>query len=191
MVRSHKIVPIRKDSGDSRLPPKDLFVEKPVSSYGLLTNIHSALQRWGLHYGQPVNTYSEAKPAGRTLILAVEPDREIAREYKNIFRKEGYDLEVVSSVTEAVKELRNLQFDCLIVDVDLPDMAGYDAVSLLKIIEQKINIIITAAKNTKELEARIRKEDIFYYYIKSFDREELKLAVRNALKRCDREVNPK
>ena len=191
MVRSHKIVTIGKNSGDSRLPPKDLFVGKPVSSYGLLTNIHSALQRWGSHNGQLANNNGEAKPVGRTLILAVEPDREIAREYKHIFRKEGFDLEVVSSVTEAVKELRNLKFDCLIVDVDLPDMAGYDAVSLLKTIEQKINIIITAAKNTKELEARIRKEDIFYYYIKSFDREELKLAVRNALKRCDREVNPK
>ena len=190
MVRSHKIVTMRKDSGDSRLPPKDLFLGKPASSYGLLTNIHSTFQRWSSLYGQLANKNGEAKPVGRTLILAVEPDREIAREYKNIFRKEGYDLEVVSSVTEAVKELRNLKFDCLIVDVDLPDMAGYDAVSLLKIIEQKINIIITAAKNTKELEARIRKEDIFYYYIKSFDREELKLAVRNALKRCEREVNP-
>jgi DNA-binding response OmpR family regulator len=33
------------------------------------------------------------------------------------------------------------------------------------------------------LEAEVRKEDIFYYYIKSFDREELMAAVRDAFKK--------
>ena len=51
----------------------------------------------------------------------------------------------------------------------------------MKSILPHANVIITAAQNSREQEARIRNEDIFYYYIKSFDREELRLAVQNAL----------
>ncbi len=85
MVRSHKIVIIKNDSGEWKLLPKDLLAEKSVSPYDLSTNIDGASQRWGLHYERPVNKKGEAKPLGRTLILVVDPDKEIAKEYKNIF----------------------------------------------------------------------------------------------------------
>jgi DNA-binding response OmpR family regulator len=164
-------------------------MKKTASLYDLLIRTESALPGRNSHREQPLNKRGEPTPLRRTLILVVEPDKEIEREYKHVFRDEGYDLEVVSSFAEAIRQLRNAEFDCIIIDVDLPDMAGYDAVSVIKAIERKANIIITAAKNTKELEARIREEDIFYYYIKSFDRDELKLAVQNALTRSEREVN--
>ena len=164
-------------------------MKKSASLGDLLTKIESTLLGRNSRQAQLLNEREEAKPLGRTLILVVEPDKEIEREYQRVFSDAGYDLKVVSCVTDAVKQLKNARFDCIIVDVDLPDMAGYNAVSVIKTIEQKANIIITAARNTKELEARIREEDIFYYYIKSFDREELKLAVQSALTRSEREVN--
>jgi len=164
-------------------------MKKSASPDGLLTGIEGGFSKRGSPQEQPFNKSEESKLPGRTLILVVEPDKETGQQYRHVFRHEGYDLEVVSSVSEAVKRLKNARFDCIIVDVDLPDMAGYDAVSVFKSIEQKANIIITAARNSKELEARIREEDIFYYYIKSFDREELKMAVQNALTRSEREVS--
>ncbi len=189
MVRSQKILIIRNKSSDSKLPPADLATEKRVNSAERPAASESSLPRKGSPREEPHSKKGEGKQQGRTLILVVEPDITTAREYERILRHEGCELEVVSSVTEAVRKLKNATFECIVVDVNLPDMAGYDAVSVIKTIEPKANIIVTAAKNTKELEARIRKEDIFYYYIKSFDREELKLAVRNALTRCEREVN--
>jgi len=178
----------KDQSGDPRLLPTDLFMEKPVSPTELLINIENVLQRRDFLHEQPFEK-GEVKPPEHRFILIVEPDKGVANEYRTIFRDEGYDVQIVSSVTETVKELKNIKCDCIIVDVDLPDMAGYDAVSVIKTIEPTANIIITAATNTKELEARIRKEDIFYYYIKSFDREELKLAIRNVLTPCEREVH--
>ena len=178
----------KDQSSDPRLLPTDLFMEKPVSPTELLINIENVLQRSDFLHDQPFKK-GEAKPPEHKFILIVEPDKGVANEYRTIFRDEGYEVQIVSSVTETVKELKNIKCDCIIVDVDLPDMAGYDAVSVIKTIEPTANIIITAATNTKELEARIRKEDIFYYYIKSFDREELKLAIRNVLTPCEREVH--
>jgi len=179
VVKSHKILIIRDEPGDSGFAPAHLSMgaaEFPINMDSLLPDKH-------LPRDEPPDRTAETKPLEQALILAVEPEEETANEYKSIFRKEGYDLKIASSIAEAVRELKNVIFDCIIIDVDLPDMAGYDAVSVIKSIEPKANVIVTAAKNTKELEARIRKEDIFYYYIKSFDREELKLAVQNALSR--------
>jgi len=42
---------------------------------------------------------------------------------------------------------------------------------------------MTATENTMDLEAKVRKQDIFYYYIKSFDREELMEAIRDVFKK--------
>ena len=48
----------------------------------------------------------------------------------------------------------------------------------------KSEIILTTAKNTRELEARVREQDIFYYYIKSFGKKEFCDAVNNVFRKC-------
>jgi len=52
-------------------------------------------------------------------------------------------------------------------------------------------VILTARANTKELEAKVRAQDIFYYYIKSFKGEELLMAVNNLFRKGIKEVNMK
>lgn len=175
------VLSVKHDPRDPKFFPVDVFVEKPVNPSDLLINIENLLRRRDSARNQAFKE-GETEISGPKLILIVEPDIEIAGEYRSIFEEQGYDVNIVATVTEAVRKIKNVKFNCIIVDVNLPDMAGYDAVSVIKTIEPEINIIITAAENTKDLEVKVRKEDIFYYYIKSFDREELKLAVRNALK---------
>jgi len=120
---------------------------------------------------------------GRRRILIVEPDCAAARELSSLFIDEGYDVEISGDVSKAAERLKNVKFDCVIMDVNLPRMRGYEAVPILKAIDPKVQIIMTAAENTIELELEVRKQDIFYYYIKSFDREELKEAVRDVFKK--------
>ena len=120
---------------------------------------------------------------GSKRILIVDPDSEAARESALLFIEEGYDVETSDSISAMAERIRDVRFDCVIIDVDLPEMPGHKAVSIVKTIDPKILVIVTAAKNTVELEAEVRKQDIFYYYIKSFDREELMAAVRDAFKK--------
>ena len=116
-------------------------------------------------------------------ILIVEPDNEDAWKLFRLFADEDYDLEICKSFAEAVEKVRDVRFDCVIMDVNLPDIKGYEAVPIMKTLDPAIQIIVTANQNTRELEADIRKQDVFYYYIKSFDRHELKLAVRDVFKK--------
>lgn len=116
-------------------------------------------------------------------ILIVDPESEAAEQLASAFVQEGYDVEISANISAMAERIRDARFDCVIMDVDLPEMAGYKAVSILKTIDPRIQVIMTAAENTAELEAEVRKQDIFYYYIKSFDREELIEAVRDVFKK--------
>jgi len=120
---------------------------------------------------------------GLRKILIVDPDSDAAQGLSALFVGEGYDVEVCEGITKAADRVKNVQFDCVIMDVDLPEMKGYEAVPIIKAIDPKVQIIMTAAENTMELEAEVRKQDIFFYYIKSFDPEELREAVQDVFKK--------
>lgn len=91
----------------------------------------------------------------------------------------GFTVETTESLREAVERVKDVKFCCIIMDVNLPRIKGYDAVSILKAVNPGIQIIITAEKNSIEIESEVRKQDIVYYYIKSFERTELIEAVRD------------
>jgi two-component system response regulator ResD len=117
-------------------------------------------------------------------ILIVEPDRRVAEEIYNLFHfergrfeREHYELEVAESVTEAIEQVEAVDFHCVIMDVNLPEMDGYEAAGLLKTIIRDTPIILTAEHNTPELETKIRERDVYYYHLRSFEQDELRLAV--------------
>lgn len=120
-------------------------------------------------------------------ILIVDPDPNIVKKFCSLFEDEGFDVAVSRRIADAVVRIEDVKFDCIIVDVDQQDMKGYDAVSIFKAINPKSEVIMTAKKNTKELEAKVRDQDIFYYYIKSFNKGELMLAVNNVFKKLGME----
>lgn len=115
-------------------------------------------------------------------ILIVDPDMAIQDQLFALLSQDGYDVERANRISETISRIKKVRFDCIIVDEDLPDMKGHEAVPIIRAIDPRVPIIMTAALNTRDLEAKIRAQDIFYYHIKSFDRDELMAAVRNVLR---------
>jgi CheY-like chemotaxis protein len=126
--------------------------------------------------------YGQMNPKSKR-VLIVDPDSEAAGQVASFLVEEGYDVEETTSISAMAERIRDVKFDCVVMDVDLPEMPGYKAVSILKTIDPHVHVIMTASENTAELEAEVRKQDIFYYYIKSFGREELVEAVRDVFKK--------
>jgi DNA-binding NtrC family response regulator len=122
-------------------------------------------------------------------ILIIDPDLEIQNEFAALLSEEGYDTETVSRISEAVNRIRKVPIACIVMDANLAVMNGCDAVPIIKAISSRIPIIMTASANTKDFEAKIRAHDVFYYYIKTFDRKELNAAVKNALELEGRREN--
>jgi len=113
-------------------------------------------------------------------ILIIDPDITDRTVMAAFLKSEDFHVETGRDLADAVKKIREGGFKCLIMDVDLPEIKGYEAVSILKSIYPEVKVIMTAKKNTKSLEAKVREQDIFFYFIKSFGKEELKLAINNA-----------
>jgi DNA-binding NtrC family response regulator len=113
-------------------------------------------------------------------ILIIDPNCTERTVMAAFLRGENFHVETGKGLPDAIKKISASGYDCLIMDVNLPEMKGYEAVSIIKNIDPKIKIIMTTKKNTKRLEAKVREQDIFFYFIKSFGKEELKLAIHNA-----------
>ena len=113
---------------------------------------------------------------GRRIVI-VDPDVEAAEEFRDMFTSRSYEVEVCTGLTDAIRAIRNAKFDCVVMDMKLPEIMGHEAVPIIRAIEPSLAVILTTASNTKEMESKARSQDIHYYYIKSFDRKELEQAV--------------
>lgn len=112
-------------------------------------------------------------------ILIIEPDTQYRTGLAAFLKTSEYCVETGKTLTDALKKITDGYFNCLILAVDLPEMKGYEAISILKNLDPHLKIIMTTERNTKKLEAKVREQDIFFYFIKSFGKEELRLAINN------------
>ena len=117
---------------------------------------------------------------GERKILIIDPDPKVRRQTADCLSGLDYTVVTGRNLGEAIRKIPGGGFGCLLLDVDLPEMKGYEAVDVLKNLDPNLKIIMTTSKNTKRREARAREQDIFFYYIKSFGKEELELAIENA-----------
>jgi len=120
-------------------------------------------------------------------VLLVDGDKNSLEVTCALLHKEGYRVEKADRLKEAFQCLHREKMDVVILDVQMPEMKGYEAIPLIKGIDPDLPIIITAKENSPELESQVRHQRVFYYHVKSFGLEELKLAVENAIKRGSKE----
>jgi DNA-binding NtrC family response regulator len=113
-------------------------------------------------------------------ILIIDPDNNDRKSLLSFLQNKEQLVEAAPGLTDAIKKITSNHFHCVIMAVEIPEMKGYEAVSIIKNIDSETKVIMTTKKNTKELEAKVREQDIFYYFIKPFGKEELKLAIKNA-----------
>ncbi len=79
-------------------------------------------------------------------ILILDPNTiDVCRVFADLLRS-GFEVESCCSLLEAVERIKNVDFDCIVMDVDIPKIKGYDAVSILKAIDPHLKIIMTFSK---------------------------------------------
>lgn len=116
-------------------------------------------------------------------VLIIDPDKYARVKFSLLLKDPKCEVESAETIPEAVKKLKEGYFDCVILDVETHNAQGYEAIPIIRAISPDTEVIATTSENSRKLEARTRGHDVFYYYIKSFDVEELKLAVKNALRK--------
>lgn len=126
-------------------------------------------------------------------ILIVESDPKIANDMFSLFHSESgrfecerYEPEIADSFTNAVEQTQTVKFHCIIMNADLPEMTGYEAVPIMKTISKNTPIIITTNNNNLELETKAREQNVYYYHVRSSNQSELKLVVDSVFENLEK-----
>jgi len=119
---------------------------------------------------------------GCTLLIA-ERGCELAQGINSWLESQGHRYKTVDNLKDVLMTIQNEKVSVLVMDARLPEPMGYEAISIIKGLDKKLPIIITADENNPEQESRIRQKGIFYYHVTSFGMDELILAISNAIGR--------
>ena len=107
------------------------------------------------------------------MIFIIDNDKSVVRAISLLLRVAGFDVRGFSSAGEFLKELLIRDSDCIILDLSMPVMSGFDLMELLasKGINAKI-IIITAFDDVENRE-RARKMKAAAFLTKPVDDQAL------------------
>lgn len=116
-------------------------------------------------------------------ILLVEDEASLGESIISYLQKEGYHCEWAPNFSKASEKTWSYSYDCVIVDINLPDGSGLDVIEGLKKIKSSSGIIIISARNA--VEDRIKGLDIGAddYITKPFDLSELNARVKAIIRR--------
>jgi DNA-binding NtrC family response regulator len=78
-------------------------------------------------------------------ILVVDDEEVLRKVIHKILIKEGYDVHLASSGTEALEILSKKEIDLVITDVKMPEMDGFDLLEQMKKNYPKLGIIVMTA----------------------------------------------
>ncbi len=124
-------------------------------------------------------------------ILVVEDDFDISNMLRIYFGGQGYEVEVAPKGEEALASVSKKLPHLIVLDINLPDMNGYDVCIQLRETKRTSHVPIIFLTQKDERSDKIRGLEIGAddYITKPFDIEELKLRVVNAIQASDRVKN--
>ncbi len=127
-------------------------------------------------------------------ILVVEDDFDISNLLRIYFDSQGYEVIVAAKGKEALEMCRRSQPNVIVLDIQLPDIDGYEVCHRLRDNLRTSHIPILFLTQRDERSDKIAGLELGAddYITKPFDIEELKLRVQNAIKRAQWEnlTNP-
>ncbi len=81
-------------------------------------------------------------------ILVVEDNPDLAENIHNFLQKEGYVCELVGNFTDASDKIAAYEYDCIVLDIMLPDGNGLKLLEQIKSMNIKSGVVIISAKNS-------------------------------------------
>lgn len=116
-------------------------------------------------------------------ILIIEDEQSLADSIHEYLKQEGYVCETALDYATAHQKIHVYEYDCVLVDITLPDGNGLKLVDELKEIESESGIIIVSARDS--LDDRIRGLELGSddYLTKPFHLSELNARIKALIRR--------
>ncbi len=118
-------------------------------------------------------------------ILVIDDDQSICDSLKMILEYEKYQVDTANSALEGLEKLKSNDHKAILLDIKMPQMDGFEAISKIKEINDSISIIIISAHASLDNAVEATKRGAYDFIEKPIDRDKLLITVRNAIQQTD------
>lgn len=116
-------------------------------------------------------------------VLIIEDHQELARNIHDFLAKEGYICELCCTLETAREKLSLFQYDCILLDIGLPDGNGIQLLDLIRKEHQDCNVLIISARNALDDKIIGLENGADDYLTKPFHLAELHARIRAVYRR--------
>lgn len=116
-------------------------------------------------------------------ILIVEDEPQMLENMKQTLELQHYTVETAPTYADAQYKISNYSYDCVLLDIGLPDGNGLNLLTLLKTLGKREGVIIVSAKNSLDDRLIGLDKGADDYLAKPFHMAELHARVKAVLRR--------
>jgi DNA-binding NtrC family response regulator len=118
-------------------------------------------------------------------VLIVDDEMNIRRILQAAFDKQGWHALVAQDGREALKMLSEQAVDCVLTDVTMPGLSGYELQNEVKNLHPEVPVVIMTAYGTIPQAVAAIRNGAFEYVTKPFDLDALKKVIASAMRPSD------
>ncbi|RKD13799.1 DNA-binding response regulator [Pelobium manganitolerans] len=122
-------------------------------------------------------------------ILIVEDEPQMLNNMKQTLELEHYTVETADDFDQAASKISNYEYDCILLDINLPDGNGLELLNNLKDMGKTEGVIIVSARNSLDDRIEGLNKGADDYLAKPFHMAELHARVKAVLRRRNFEGN--
>lgn len=117
-------------------------------------------------------------------ILVIDDDEDIRNLLYTTLSSEGFDVITIDSGKKALEVLMEIKVDCILLDVMMPEIDGWETLRMIRTSEvtKNLPVIMVTVKDSRIDKLTAIKEKATDYITKPFNTEELVAKVRDLLK---------
>jgi len=118
-------------------------------------------------------------------IFIIDDEKEICESIKMILEYEGYKVNYSISANEGLNSITENQVSCLLLDIQMPEMSGFEVLKKIKESTPSLSVIIISAHGSVENAIKATRLGAFDFIEKPIDRDKLLISVRNAVDKAN------
>ena len=117
-------------------------------------------------------------------VLIIDDEKQICESIQLILDFEGYHTDLATSGIEGLHKISSEQFDVVLLDIQMPDLNGFEVLTKAKQDFPFLNVIIISAFGNIQNAIQATKLGAFDFLEKPIDRDKLLITIRNAVEQA-------
>lgn len=117
----------------------------------------------------------------RVLVAIVDDEESVRTALGRLCRSAGIDVETYPSGAEFLKALGAHSPDCLVLDLHMPGVTGFEVLAQLKALKSRVPVVVITGYDTDETRERVERAGVAAYLLKPVDEQILLSTIRGAV----------